>query len=150
MALWGGRFQGETSALFKLFNDSLPVDYRLFEQDVVGSIAWADAIASVGIITAIECSDLKKALNELLVEVKGDPLIAKVGDLGKKLHTGRSRNDQVATDLKLWCQSEGAALVARLQTLRSELIALAEREFDAVMPGYSHVWPLVFSLCGDD
>ncbi len=157
MALWGGRFQGETSALFKLFNDSLPVDYRLFEQDVVGSIAWADAIASVGIITATECSDLKKALNELLTEVKGDPavilasgaedihsfvesaLIAKVGDLGKKLHTGRSRNDQVATDLKLWCQSEGAALVARLQTLRSELIALAEREFDAVMPGYTHL-----------
>ncbi|MGL4581154.1 MAG: argininosuccinate lyase [Shewanella xiamenensis] len=157
MALWGGRFQGETSALFKLFNDSLPVDYRLFEQDVVGSIAWADAIASVGIITATECSDLKKALNELLVEVKGDPaiilasgaedihsfvesaLIAKVGDLGKKLHTGRSRNDQVATDLKLWCQSEGTALVARLQTLRSELIALAEREFDAVMPGYTHL-----------
>ena len=67
MALWGGRFQGETSALFKLFNDSLPVDYRLFEQDVVGSIAWADAIASVGIITATECSDLKKALNDLLV-----------------------------------------------------------------------------------
>lgn len=109
MALWGGRFQGETSALFKLFNDSLPVDYRLFEQDVVGSIAWADAIASVGIITATECSDLKKALNELLVEVKGDPaiilasgaedihsfvesaLIAKVGDLGKKLHTGVDR-----------------------------------------------------------
>ncbi|MFB2683529.1 argininosuccinate lyase [Shewanella mangrovisoli] len=157
MALWGGRFQGETSALFKLFNDSLPVDYRLFEQDVVGSIAWADAIASVGIITPTECSDLKKALNELLVEVNGDPaiilasgaedihsfvesaLIAKVGDLGKKLHTGRSRNDQVATDLKLWCQSEGAALVARLQTLRSELIALAEREFDAVMPGYTHL-----------
>ncbi|PIW62287.1 argininosuccinate lyase [Shewanella sp. CG12_big_fil_rev_8_21_14_0_65_47_15] len=157
MALWGGRFQGETSALFKLFNDSLPVDYRLFEQDVVGSIAWADAIASVGIITATECSDLKKALNELLVEVQGDPaiilasgaedihsfvesaLIAKVGDLGKKLHTGRSRNDQVATDLKLWCQSEGAALLARLQSLHTELLALAEREFDAVMPGYTHL-----------
>lgn len=157
MALWGGRFQGETSALFKLFNDSLPVDYRLFEQDVVGSIAWADAIASVGIITATECSDLKKALNELLVEVNGDPaiilasgaedihsfvesaLIAKVGDLGKKLHTGRSRNDQVATDLKLWCQSEGAALLVRLQSLHAELLALAEREFDAVMPGYTHL-----------
>lgn len=157
MALWGGRFQGETSALFKLFNDSLPVDYRLFEQDVVGSIAWADAIASVGIITATECSDLKKALNDLLVEVNGDPaiilasgaedihsfvesaLIAKVGDLGKKLHTGRSRNDQVATDLKLWCQSEGAALLARLQSLHAELLALAEREFDAVMPGYTHL-----------
>ena len=157
MALWGGRFQGETSALFKLFNDSLPVDYRLFEQDVVGSIAWADAIASVGIITATECSDLKKALNDLLVEVQGDPaiilasgaedihsfvesaLIAKVGDLGKKLHTGRSRNDQVATDLKLWCQSEGKALLARLQGLHAELLALAEREFDAVMPGYTHL-----------
>ncbi|MEN8618385.1 argininosuccinate lyase [Shewanella baltica] len=157
MALWGGRFQGETSALFKLFNDSLPVDYRLFEQDVIGSIAWADAIASVGIITATECSDLKKALNDLLVEVNGDPaiilasgaedihsfvesaLIAKVGDLGKKLHTGRSRNDQVATDLKLWCQSEGAALLARLHSLHAELLALAEREFDAVMPGYTHL-----------
>ncbi|MGE6317516.1 argininosuccinate lyase [Shewanella baltica] len=157
MALWGGRFQGETSALFKLFNDSLPVDYRLFEQDVVGSIAWADAIACVGIITATECSDLKKALNDLLVEVNGDPaiilasgaedihsfvesaLIAKVGDLGKKLHTGRSRNDQVATDLKLWCQSEGAALLVRLQSLHAELLALAEREFDAVMPGYTHL-----------
>lgn len=157
MALWGGRFQGETSALFKLFNDSLPVDYRLFEQDVIGSIAWADAIASVGIITATECSDLKKALNDLLVEVNGEPaiilasgaedihsfvesaLIAKVGDLGKKLHTGRSRNDQVATDLKLWCQSEGAALLARLQSLHAELLALAEREFDAVMPGYTHL-----------
>ena len=157
MALWGGRFQGETSALFKLFNDSLPVDYRLFEQDVIGSIAWADAIASVGIITATECSDLKKALNDLLVEVNGDPaiilasgaedihsfvesaLIAKVGDLGKKLHTGRSRNDQVATDLKLWCQSEGAALLARLHSLHTELLALAEREFDAVMPGYTHL-----------
>ncbi|AUD58709.1 argininosuccinate lyase [Shewanella sp. Pdp11] len=157
MALWGGRFQGETSALFKLFNDSLPVDYRLFEQDVVGSIAWADAIASVGIITATECSDLKKALNDLLVEVNGDPaiilasgaedihsfvesaLIAKVGDLGKKLHTGRSRNDQVATDLKLWCQSEGQALLARLHSLHAELLALAEREFDAVMPGYTHL-----------
>lgn len=157
MALWGGRFQGETSALFKLFNDSLPVDYRLFEQDVVGSIAWADAIASVGIISATECRDLKKALNDLLVEVQGDPaiilasgaedihsfvesaLIAKVGDLGKKLHTGRSRNDQVATDLKLWCQSEGKALLARLQGLHAELLALAEREFDAVMPGYTHL-----------
>lgn len=157
MALWGGRFQGETSALFKLFNDSLPVDYRLFEQDVVGSIAWADAIASVGIITATECSDLKKALDDLLVEVNGDPaiilasgaedihsfvesaLIAKVGDLGKKLHTGRSRNDQVATDLKLWCQSEGAALLARLHSLHAELLALAERELDAVMPGYTHL-----------
>jgi argininosuccinate lyase len=157
MALWGGRFQGETSALFKLFNDSLPVDYRLFEQDVVGSIAWADAIASVGVITALECTELKKALTNLLEEVGDDPLkitasgaedihsfveqqlIAKVGQLGKKLHTGRSRNDQVATDLKLWCSSKGQSLLEQLTGLRQALLALAERELDAVMPGYTHL-----------
>lgn len=157
MALWGGRFQGETSALFKLFNDSLPVDYRLFEQDVVGSIAWADAIASVGVITAKECTELKQALTDLLEEVGHDPqkitasgaedihsfveqqLIAKVGQLGKKLHTGRSRNDQVATDLKLWCSSKGHSLLEQLTGLRQALLALAERELDAVMPGYTHL-----------
>ncbi|NKF51975.1 argininosuccinate lyase [Shewanella sp. WXL01] len=157
MALWGGRFQGESSALFKQFNDSLPIDYRLFEHDVVGSIAWADAIASVGIITEQECADLKQALNELLQEFADKPeqiashgaedihsyveqqLIAKVGDLGKKLHTGRSRNDQVATDLKLWCKAQGESLLAKLGTLHAELLALAEREVDAVMPGYTHL-----------
>ncbi|MBV7315385.1 argininosuccinate lyase [Shewanella sp. NIFS-20-20] len=157
MALWGGRFQGEPSALFKLFNDSLPVDYRLFEQDIQGSMAWADAIASVGIISRDECAELKQALQQLLADVQHQPeiivasgaedihsfvesaLIAKVGDLGKKLHTGRSRNDQVATDLKLWCQSEGSALIVRLQQLIQALLALAERELDAVMPGYTHL-----------
>ncbi|NMH65082.1 argininosuccinate lyase [Shewanella salipaludis] len=157
MALWGGRFSGETSALFKLFNDSLPVDYRLFEQDVQGSIAWAAAITQAGVLTQDECSRLQQALQDLLAEVSANPerilasgaedihsfveqqLIASVGDLGKKLHTGRSRNDQVATDLKLWCQTEGAALIAGLQALHGALLALAERELDAVMPGYTHL-----------
>ncbi|GIU48245.1 argininosuccinate lyase [Shewanella algidipiscicola] len=157
MALWGGRFSQESSALFKLFNDSLPVDYRLIEEDIVGSIAWADAIASVGILTDVECIELKSALNQLLDEVNDKPelilasgaedihsfveqsLIAKVGDLGKKLHTGRSRNDQVATDLKLWCKKEGQSLLGLLGKLRSALLDLAERELDAVMPGYTHL-----------
>lgn len=157
MALWGGRFTQESSALFKLFNDSLPVDYRLIEEDIIGSIAWADAIASVGILTDVECVELKGALNQLLDEVKDKPelilasgaedihsfveqsLIAKVGDLGKKLHTGRSRNDQVATDLKLWCKKEGQALLALLGKLRTALLELTERELDAVMPGYTHL-----------
>lgn len=157
MALWGGRFSQESSALFKLFNDSLPVDYRLIEEDIVGSIAWADAIASVGILTDVECIELKSALNQLLDEVSDKPelilasgaedihsfveqsLIAKVGDLGKKLHTGRSRNDQVATDLKLWCKKEGQSLLVLLGKLRSALLDLAERELDAVMPGYTHL-----------
>ena len=157
MALWGGRFTQESSALFKLFNDSLPVDYRLIEEDIIGSIAWADAITSVGILTDVECVELKSALNQLLGEVKDKPelilasgaedihsfveqsLIAKVGDLGKKLHTGRSRNDQVATDLKLWCKKEGQALLALLGKLRTALLELTERELDAVMPGYTHL-----------
>lgn len=157
MALWGGRFSQESSALFKLFNDSLPVDYRLIEQDIVGSIAWASAITQVGVLTTDECTQLHAALNELLAETSENPeiiiasgaedihsfveqsLIAKVGDLGKKLHTGRSRNDQVATDLKLWCKKEGQELLGLLTKLRAALIELAEREIDAVMPGYTHL-----------
>ncbi|WP_144211958.1 argininosuccinate lyase [Shewanella donghaensis] len=157
MALWGGRFSQESSALFKLFNDSLPVDYRLIEEDIVGSIAWASAITSVGILTQAECEQLHGALNELLADVADKPeliiasgaedihsfveqsLIAKVGDLGKKLHTGRSRNDQVATDLKLWCKKEGQHSLSLLKKLSAELVKLAEREIDAVMPGYTHL-----------
>ncbi|WP_282167195.1 argininosuccinate lyase [Shewanella japonica] len=157
MALWGGRFSQESSALFKLFNDSLPVDYRLIEEDIVGSIAWASAITSVGILTQQECEQLHGALNELLAEVADKPeaiiasgaedihsfveqsLISKVGDLGKKLHTGRSRNDQVATDLKLWCKKEGEQSLTLLRKLKNALIDLAEREIDAVMPGYTHL-----------
>ncbi|MCL2916420.1 argininosuccinate lyase [Shewanella corallii] len=157
MALWGGRFSGESSALFKLFNDSLPVDYRLVEQDIQGSVAWAAALVKVGVLTEAEGQDLKAALGALLVEVAEDPqqiiasgaedihsfveqaLIDKVGDLGKKLHTGRSRNDQVATDLKLWCKAEGEGISERLTKVRSELIELAKREQQAVMPGYTHL-----------
>ncbi|GGI92402.1 argininosuccinate lyase [Shewanella gelidii] len=157
MALWGGRFTQESSALFKLFNDSLPIDYRLLEQDVVGSIAWAEAIHQVGVLTPQECTDLKQALQQILDEVGDDPqqivatgaedihsyveqaLIAKVGDLGKKLHTGRSRNDQVATDLKLWCKKQGAYLSELMTTLVAGLLEVAEREVDAVMPGYTHL-----------
>ncbi len=157
MALWGGRFTQESSALFKLFNDSLPVDFRLLEQDVVGSIAWADAIHQVGVITEQECAQLKTALQQVLNEVADDPqqivssgaedihsyvelaLIEKVGDLGKKLHTGRSRNDQVATDLKLWCKQQGEVLVELLTGLNQALLVVAQKEVDAVMPGYTHL-----------
>lgn len=157
MALWGGRFSGPSSELFQLFNDSLPVDYRLVEQDIQGSMAWAAAIAKAGVLTAAELASLQQALQELLVEVKDQPqqilssgaedihsfveqkLIDKVGDLGKKLHTGRSRNDQVATDLKLWCKEEGEHLLSLLTQLKQAMLALAERELDAVMPGYTHL-----------
>ncbi|XQW84831.1 argininosuccinate lyase [Thalassotalea piscium] len=157
MALWGGRFKGQPSLQFKKFNDSLPVDYRMAVQDIVGSIAWAGAIHSVGIITDKELVDLTSALNELKESVEADPqqilssdaedihswvegkLIEKTGDLGKKLHTGRSRNDQVATDLKLWCKETGGDLLFALVNLQQAMMSLAEREKDTVLPGYTHL-----------
>ncbi|MDQ6569314.1 MAG: lyase family protein, partial [Haemophilus parahaemolyticus] len=113
MALWGGRFTQEADQKFKFFNDSLRFDYRLALQDIDGSIGWAKAITSVGVLTEDEHQQLVAALKELRAEIepkieiilKDDAedihswveskLIEKVGDLGKKLHTGRSRNDQV-------------------------------------------------------
>jgi len=157
MALWGGRFKGQPSLQFKKFNDSLPVDYRMAVQDIVGSIAWAGAIHSVGIINDNELIELTAALNELKVSVEENPqqilgsdaedihswveiaLIEKTGDLGKKLHTGRSRNDQVATDLKLWCKETGGELLFALVNLQQAMMNLAEREKDTVLPGYTHL-----------
>lgn len=122
MALWGGRFTQGPDQRFKDYNDSLKFDYRMALEDIEGSICWADAIYKAGVLTEQENKDLKKALNELHEEVSKDihsiatagdedihsyverRLIEKVGNLGKKLHTGRSRNDQVALDLKLWCR----------------------------------------------
>lgn len=157
MALWGGRFKGQPSLQFKKFNDSLPVDYRMAVQDIVGSIAWAGAIHSVGVINDRELTELTEALNELKLSVEEDPqqilgsdaedihswveiaLIEKTGDLGKKLHTGRSRNDQVATDLKLWCKETGGELLFALVNLQQAMMNLAEREKDTVLPGYTHL-----------
>ncbi|GLP95984.1 argininosuccinate lyase [Paraferrimonas sedimenticola] len=157
MALWGGRFTGETSDLFKQFNDSLPVDCRLLKQDVEGSVAWAQALASADVLTQGEADRLQQALLDVLSEFGEHPervvasgaedihsfveqqLILKVGDLGKKLHTGRSRNDQVATDLKLWCKEQGDEILQLLIKLQQALINLAQRESEAVLPGYTHL-----------
>jgi argininosuccinate lyase/amino-acid N-acetyltransferase len=157
MALWGGRFTGKTSDAFKLFNDSLPVDYRLAQQDIVGSIAWSKALLSVNVLSCDEQSALEKALLSLQAEVAEDPttilssdaedihswvesqLIERVGDLGKKLHTGRSRNDQVATDLKLWCKEKVQELLEVLVSFQQSLMVLAAREQATIMPGYTHL-----------
>lgn len=157
MALWGGRFKEKASLQFKKFNDSLPVDYRMAVQDIVGSIAWAQAIHEVGVINEDELVRLTAALQELKASVEENPqqillsdaedihswveiqLIEKTGDLGKKLHTGRSRNDQVATDLKLWCKEKGGDLLFALVNLQQAMMNLAEREKDTVLPGYTHL-----------
>ncbi|MFW1141264.1 argininosuccinate lyase [Vibrio parahaemolyticus] len=157
MALWGGRFTQAADTRFKEFNDSLRFDYRLAEQDIVGSIAWSKALLSVGVLSVEEQQKLELALNELKLEVMEDPhqilrsdaedihswveqqLISKVGDLGKKLHTGRSRNDQVATDLKLWCRQQGQQLLIALDRLQSQMVQVAKQHQGTVLPGYTHL-----------
>ena len=157
MALWGGRFTQAADKRFKNFNDSLRFDYRLAEQDIEGSIGWSKALVSVNILTAQEQQQLEQALNELLIEVRSNPqailqddaedihswveskLIDKVGNLGKKLHTGRSRNDQVALDIKMWCKERVAELQNSLRELQRKLVFTAKKNQDAVMPGYTHL-----------
>lgn len=157
MALWGGRFTQAADSRFKSFNDSLRFDYRLAEQDIVGSIAWSKALVSVNVLSVQEQQQLEQALNQLLQSVQQDPeqilasdaedihswveqkLIEQVGDLGKKLHTGRSRNDQVATDLKLWCRDQGVHLLFALKTLQQQLVAVAAEHQATVLPGYTHL-----------
>jgi argininosuccinate lyase len=166
MALWGGRFSQAADTRFKQFNDSLRFDYRLAEQDIVGSVGWSRALVTVGILSADEQARLEQALNSLLAEVQADPeqilqsdaedihswvegkLIERVGDLGKKLHTGRSRNDQVATDLKLWCKAQGQVLLNSIHQLQQALVAAARVHQSAVLPGYTHLQraqPVTFS-----
>ncbi|WP_312829422.1 argininosuccinate lyase [Pantoea anthophila] len=157
MALWGGRFTQAADQRFKQFNDSLRFDYRLAEQDIIGSVAWSKALVTVNVLTQDEQQQLEAALNKLLGEVRENPeqilqsdaedihswvegqLIDKVGALGKKLHTGRSRNDQVATDLKLWCKMQVEALLGATRDLQQALVVTAEANQDAVMPGYTHL-----------
>ncbi|HHW7567048.1 TPA: argininosuccinate lyase [Mannheimia haemolytica] len=157
MALWGGRFTQQADAKFKYFNDSLRFDYRLAIQDIEGSIGWAKAITSVGILTAAELEQLIAALKEVRAEVESNltiilkddaedihswvesKLIEKVGDLGKKLHTGRSRNDQVAVDIKMWCKVQAVAFQERIRALQERLVSVAEENQESVMPGYTHL-----------
>src|SRR5574344_623646 len=157
MALWGGRFSQAADTRFKQFNDSLRFDYRLAEQDITGSVGWSRALVQVGVLSAEEQARLEVALNALLAEVQADPeqilqsdaedihswvegkLLERVGDLGKKLHTGRSRNDQVATDLKLWCKAQGQLLLSSIHQLQQALVAAARVHQGAVLPGYTHL-----------
>jgi argininosuccinate lyase/amino-acid N-acetyltransferase len=157
MALWGGRFKQQASEKFKAFNDSLPVDFRLAQQDITGSISWSRALQQVNVLSAQEQKDLEAALVDLGEKVAENPnmvlesdaedihswveteLIERVGDLGKKLHTGRSRNDQVATDLKLWCKEKGGEILLALVGFQQALMDLAAREKSTVLPGYTHL-----------
>ncbi|MFO0894077.1 MAG: argininosuccinate lyase [Phycisphaerales bacterium] len=165
-ALWAGRFQGEADPLFREFNDSLPFDRLLVQEDIRGSHAWAAALARAGVLTEAELTRLGAALDEVSALAEREPdslvdapdedvhswverqLVARVGDLGKKLHTGRSRNDQVATDLRLWTLAQLTARQLEIDACIASLVSLAERERETVLPGFTHLQraqPVLFS-----
>ena len=165
-AIWAGRLEGQADALFRTFNDSLPVDQLLVREDVEGSVAWSRALARAGILTADEQRSIERSLQEVLAMAVQDPaslqqaadedvhswverqLTLRVGDLGKKLHTGRSRNDQVATDLRLWTARQLRVRQTELKALMQALVDLAEREKNTAFPGYTHLQraqPILFA-----
>src|SRR5258708_39952571 len=154
--LWGGRFAGETDPGFSEFNSSFAFDRRLFEVDVRASIAHCDGLAAADVLTTAESERIRSALKQIMefgrsqsryfediaaedvhsfVEAR---LVEMIGDDGRKLHTGRSRNDQVATDLRLWLREEIDLITTTLRETQQALLDLAEAS-SAVMPGYTHL-----------
>jgi argininosuccinate lyase len=153
---WGGRFTESTDAFVESFTASIGFDHRLYRYDIAGSIAHARMLAHVGIISEAECKRIVDGLEDIRADIeRGDfawsvaledihmnieaRLIERIGEAGKKLHTGRSRNDQVATDLRLYLRDEIDTLCAELDRLQAALLELAEREVNTIMPGFTHL-----------
>jgi argininosuccinate lyase len=163
--LWGGRFKGQADPVFAAFNSSFSFDCRLLEVDIRASIAYCEGLANAGVMAAPEAEQIKSALNAILHKSRTESsyldasaedvhsfvearLIELVGDLGRKLHTGRSRNDQVATDLRLWLREEIDHIDNSFRKTQEALLDLADGNLDAVMPGYTHLQraqPILFS-----
>jgi len=165
MALWGGRFSAGTDELMRRFNDSIGFDQRMYAADVRGSIAYAGALAQAGLLTTEEHDQLVAGLEQVQAEFDAGVFQIRPGDedihtaverrLGElvgpaagKLHTGRSRNDQVTTDLRLYLLDEMVSLRDSLVELQEAIVGKAEAHLDVVMPGYTHMQqaqPLLFS-----
>ncbi|MDC0379410.1 argininosuccinate lyase [Litorivicinus sp.] len=155
-ALWGGRFSESTDAFVQAFTASVGFDQRMAREDIEGSIAHASMLAEQGILTSTDCQTIIEGLRQIELEIQAghftwsiaredvhmnieSRLIDLVGDTGKKLHTGRSRNDQVATDIRLWLRGAIDHAISELSRLQSGLIDLAEREAESIMPGFTHL-----------
>jgi argininosuccinate lyase len=158
MSMWGGRFTGEMDEAMRRFNDSFAFDRRLYRADVRGSIAYARALARVGLLTAAERNQIVAGLEQVQAEMESGGFDARPGDedvhtaverrLGElvgpvagKLHTGRSRNDQAATDTRLYLLEQMAALDRALGALQAAMVDKAEAHLDLIMPGYTHLQP---------
>lgn len=153
---WGGRFSVSTDGRVEAFTESISFDRRLYQQDVTASTAHARMLAQVGLLTDAEAEQIAVALAAIAAEIDHgefsfsvsqedihthieQALIARLGDLGRKLHTGRSRNDQIVTDLKLWLRTAIEELDQRLRTLQAALLSAARLHSDVVLPGYTHM-----------
>ena len=153
---WGGRFTGGTDRRVEAFTESITFDRRLYAHDARASTAHARMLGEVGLITPAEAEQIATALGEIEADIDAGKmefsvaledihthieraLIAKLGDLGRKLHTGRSRNDQVVTDVKLWVRDAIDELDALLADLQRAFVESADREAGVVLPGYTHL-----------
>ena len=156
MKLWAGRFQKETDTLVNDFNSSISFDVRLYKQDITGSIAHATMLGNQGIIEPHEVEQIVSGLKAILEDIDADQvefsldnedihmnieamLTERIGAAGKRLHTGRSRNDQVAVDTRLYTKEEIPVLIDMVLNLEKVLISKAKANLDTVMPGYTHL-----------
>ena len=154
--LWGGRFSESTDAFVEAFTASIQFDQRLYKHDISGSKAHAQMLEKVGLLTAQEMQDIHQGLDDILVEIEEGKinwsisledihmnieanLTERIGLAGKKLHTGRSRNDQIATDIRLWLREQIDLICGELKRLQLALLDVAEREADTILPGFTHL-----------
>ncbi|MEO8434265.1 MAG: argininosuccinate lyase [Pyrinomonadaceae bacterium] len=164
--LWGGRFTGQTDPGFAEFNRSFGFDRRLFAAEVRASVAHCNGLLNAGVLSATEATEINSALGAILERCQSQPnyfddlpaedihsfiearLVELIGETGHKLHTGRSRNDQVATDLRLWLRDEIDRLTAIIKSTQTALLDLADAHSDVVLPGYTHLQraqPILFA-----
>ena len=163
--MWAGRAQEQLDQTADDFNSSIAVDQRMAEQDITGSMAHAKMLAAQGILDAGEVEKILQGLEGILADLKSDSLAVdpaaedihmfveqvlteRIGDAGKRLHTARSRNDQVAVDLRLYLRQRSAGLVAQLKELMAVIAAQAKANSDAIVPGYTHLQraqPILFA-----
>src|SRR5438094_4988813 len=154
--MWKGRFKTETDGLLKQYSESVSFDWRLYHHDVQGSIAHSKALQDAGLITAGEQESIERGLLEIRGEIeRGEfqfnrdledihmniesALTKRLGAAGAKLHTARSRNDQVALDLRLYLRAETDEITHSVKQLQRSLITLAEQNADVIIPGYTHL-----------
>ncbi len=153
---WGGRFSESTDAFVQAFTGSVDFDQRMYAEDIAGSLAHAEMLFTQGILSEEDFKLIKEGLAAVKVEIEaGDfpwsieledvhmniesSLTEKIGIAGKRLHTGRSRNDQVATDIRLWLRNQLDLIDVELQRLQNGLLEVAEKEHDTIMPGFTHL-----------